>query len=228
VSRLEAKASVRELLFRNPDHFLAGEVHRQVDKWEQILGDDPKSKEILAYVKHEVNLREFFVPFRGDFQGKFYDSPSPPPMVFPNSSSCRGFEEFIADTISQRIRNGSISIWGRAGEVDPPYLVMPITMEPSKPRMCHDERFLNLWVKDLPLRLDYLSNLPRYIGLRHYQVTMDDKSGYDHIFLQAECRAFFGLAWGGWYFVYNTIPFGWKASAYIYHTIGMGATSYMR
>lgn len=23
---------------------------------------------------------------------------------------------------------------------------MPITIEPTKPRMCHDERFLNLWI----------------------------------------------------------------------------------
>ena len=30
------------------------------------------------------------------------------------------------------------------------------------------------------------------------------------------------------HYVYHTIPFGWKASAYIYHTIGMGATSYIR
>jgi len=31
-----------------------------------------------------------------------------------------------------------------------------------------------------------------------------------------------------WYFVFNTIPFGWKASAYLYHTIGMASTSYVR
>ena len=28
--------------------------------------------------------------------------------------------------------------------------------------------------------------------------------------------------------MYNTIPFGWEASAYLYHTIGMAATSYVR
>ena len=28
--------------------------------------------------------------------------------------------------------------------------------------------------------------------------------------------------------VCNTIPFGWKASAYVYHTMGMAATSYIR
>lgn len=27
---------------------------------------------------------------------------------------------------------------------------MPLIVEPSKPRLCHDERFNNLWIKDLP------------------------------------------------------------------------------
>lgn len=57
---------------------------------------------------------------------------------------------------------------------------------------------------------------------------MDDKSGYNHAKLSSNSRTYFGLEWNGWYFVYNTIPFGWKASAYLYHTIGMAATSYVR
>jgi len=57
---------------------------------------------------------------------------------------------------------------------------------------------------------------------------MDDKSGYDRVELSEESRKYFGLQWQGWYFVYNTIPFGWKGSAYVYNSIGMAATSYIR
>lgn len=39
---------------------------------------------------------------------------------------------------------------------------------------------------------------------------------------------FFGLEWEGWYFTYSTLPFGWKASAYLYHSIGLAATCYVR
>ena len=39
---------------------------------------------------------------------------------------------------------------------------------------------------------------------------------------------FFGLEWEGCYFVYTTIPFGWKASAFVYHSIRMAATNYIR
>ena len=61
---------------------------------------------------------------------------------------------------------------------------MPLTVEPTKPRLCHDERFLNFWIRDLPLTLDYIGNLPRYVAHNHFQSTMDVKSGYDHVQLR--------------------------------------------
>lgn len=37
---------------------------------------------------------------------------------------------------------------------------MPITVEPTKPRMCHDEQFLNLWIRIAPFRwITYLTSL---------------------------------------------------------------------
>ena len=104
---------------------------------------------------------------------------------------------------------------------------MSITVEPSKPSMCHDERFLNLWIKDLPFFLDLITDLPRYVHKGDFQTRCDDKSGYDHVRLSAESRTYFGLQWNGWYFIFNTLPFGWKASAYLYHSIGLIATSYI-
>lgn len=94
--------------------------------------------------------------------------------------------------------------------------------------MCHDERFLNLWVKDLPFTLDYISDIPRYVGANHYQTVCDEKSGYDHVSLTKDSETFFGLAWKGCYFVYRTLPFGWKASAFIYQSVGLMATNYIR
>ena len=105
---------------------------------------------------------------------------------------------------------------------------MPITIESSKPRMCHDERFLNLWIRDLPFSLDLIADLPRYVHKGNFQTTCDDKSGYDHVLLSTESQTYFGLEWRGWFFVFNTRPFGWKASAYLYHSIGLVATSYIR
>ena len=78
------------------------------------------------------------------------------------------------------------------------------------------------------MKLDYISDLPRYLGKFHFQTTLDDKSGYDHVALSEDSYTFFGLEWQEWYFIFRTIPFGWKASAYLYHAIGLAATSYIR
>ena len=78
---------------------------------------------------------------------------------------------------------GAISLRGKVGESEPPYLVLPLTVEPTKPRLCHDARFLNLWMVDMPFSLDSLTHLPRYVGRDTYQTVLDDKSGYDHFLL---------------------------------------------
>ena len=101
-------------------------------------------------------------------------------------------------------------------------------MEPTKPRLCHDARFLNLWMQDKPFKLDRVSDLSRYVSRDSYQSVLDDKSGYDHILLADDNRTFFGIQWGGWYFTYNTLPFGWKISPYVYHNTGLVATNFFR
>ena len=94
-------------------------------------------------------------------------------------------------------------------------------VEPSKPRLCHDERFLNLWIRNLSFKLDHLSYLPRYVLPGHFQTTFDDKSGYQHFCLHPSSETYFGLEWKDIFFVFRTLPFGWKASAFIYHNLGL-------
>ena len=84
-----------------------------------------------------------------------------------------------------------MSLLGKVGEVQPPHLVLPLTVEPTKPRLCHDARFLNLWMQDKPFKLDRVSDLPRYVSRDSYQSVLDDKSGYDHILLADNNRTIF-------------------------------------
>jgi len=53
-----------------------------------------------------------------------------------------------------------------------------------------------------------VSDLPRYVSRDSHQSLLDDKTGYDHILLADDSRTFFGIQWGGWYYTYNTLPFG--------------------
>lgn len=114
-----------------------------------------------------------------------------------------------------RLRSGPISLWDKVGECTPPHLVMPLALEPRKPRLCNDDRFLNLWIEDRPFSLDSVQHLPKYVDKDYYQTVCDDKSGYDHIKLHPSSRTNFGFQWGGWYFVSVCIPFGCKSPTYI-------------
>lgn len=71
----------------------------------------------------------------------------------------------------------------------------------------------------------YISGLPHYVFKSHFQTTFEYKSGDDHVKLSPDSFTFVGLEWKGWYW---TLPFGWKASTYIYHTVGLVATCHIR
>ena len=105
---------------------------------------------------------------------------------------------------------------------------MSLTVEPAKPRLCNDNRFLILCIKDTPFHLDSITALPRYVSPSSFQSVCDDKSLYDHVLFTPSSRTYFGFKWAGWYFFSNTIPFGWKSSAYVYHSTGLLASHYFR
>ena len=176
----------------------------------------------------KVSIKPFFKHFKGSFKGELFDSDEPPMKVFKNNVSCKPFVSFVEETLVARLKSGAISLLGRVGVVDSPFIVLPPTVAPTKPRLCHDVRYLILWMRDMPFSLDRLIDLPRYVGHDTYQTVLDDKSGYDHILLSEDSRTYFGIQWGGWYFTYNTLPFGWKISPFVYHTTGLLASNFLR
>ena len=217
VSRGDVSADVSMLAFPDPAVFVAGRLHCHVQEWKSIAASysSPLSRVVLDWLQDKVQVQPFFRHFKGNFKGEHFGSASPPQRIFYNDKSCAPFAKFISDTILQRLSTGAISVWGKVGEVDPPHLVMPLTVEPTKPRLCNDNRFLNLWMDDRPFSLDHLDQLPLYVSKDAYQTVCDDKSGYDHILLAPSSRAYFGFQWNGWYFISKTIPFRWKLSAYV-------------
>ena len=66
VSKRPVKPSVKDVLFRDPDNSVAGEIQRNGAEWSKILDSNRKQQEIVSYVMHEVNVCEFFVPFQAD------------------------------------------------------------------------------------------------------------------------------------------------------------------
>lgn len=77
--------------------------------------------------------------------------------------------------------------------------------------------------------LDTLKDIHRIVQKKNSLMTpCDEKSGYDHVKMTESTRSYFGIQFGGYLMVYNTLPFVWKASLLIYQTIDMCVTAYLR
>lgn len=221
--------NLAHLRFFDPAHFRAGNIHNKPSIWQGLLDKSPCSEvDLLEVIKDGVRVDRFFRPFRGNIKGQAYDSEHPPPIILKNSPTTAKFSQFVSDSIIQWVTAGVLAVWGPVDSVAPPRLVLPLTVEPSKPRLCHDERYLNLWIRDLPFKLDHLCDLPRYVLPGHFQSSCDDKSGYQHVLLHPSSQTYFGFQWHGFYFVFRTLPFGWKASAFIYHKLGLAVSASAR
>ncbi|KAL9951622.1 hypothetical protein ACROYT_G044322 [Oculina patagonica] len=129
---------------RDPDHFSVGGLHQNVGAWDNVLEGHPLADRIGGWIRDKVDILQFARPFSGVFKRARYSSDLPPQKRFPNHESCRKFSDFISREIINRVSTGAFRVWGEVGVDDPPYLVLPLTVEPSKPRLCIDARFLNL------------------------------------------------------------------------------------
>lgn len=216
------------LSFRDPNNFRAGEIHRQAAQWEMIVGDDENGALVMKWVRHGVDIHDFMTPFQGEFQGEYHDCEVVPQKVLPNSKITVQFDSFISQTIIDRVRSGAVRVWGKVGQVEAPRVVSPITIEPTRPRMCIDMRFVNNWMKKTPFNLDSLTDIPRIASRGSFMTKLDDKSGYDHMAVTEASSTFFGFQWKGWYFVCRCIPFGWRNSAFIYQSLNLQPVSYLR
>ena len=185
-----------EMNFRDLNVFLAGEVHNHVGAWDVILQGYESREAIFKFICSEVRVLDYLNPFKGVLNGVHYDSNAPPKDAFLNHSSCKGFENFISREIRSRILTAAVKVWGKVSVSERPWLVLPLTAEPCKPRLC--ARFLNLCMADTPISLDKLAEVPRFVTWSHFMTKLDDEAGYYHNLLTEESRTYVGFEWDGW------------------------------
>lgn len=77
VSRGHQLGDPSELLFRDPASFRAGELHKHVAEWMEMIGDNPraKQKEVLGWIQKKASIFPYFKAFSGSFKGEYYRSP---------------------------------------------------------------------------------------------------------------------------------------------------------
>jgi hypothetical protein len=221
-----------EIAFRDPDYFVSGQLHEHLLQWDELLqlNHNDHSPTVKRWIHDKIDIYEFMQPFKGNFAGMHLDSAQPPAHIFLNYNVCEPYKLEIAQILEDRIANGSLELLGRVGLVPPPHIVMPLVIvgNKGKIRLCHDERYLNLFMSPNPFSLEGLPQIPHMLSQGDLIASTDEKSAYDGLMLSERSRKFFGLEFAGWYLWYNTLPFGWSVSPYVYQSVGMQVTTYLR
>jgi hypothetical protein len=220
------------LPLRDYKQFVAGQLHEEVVNWRTLLNvvDDESSQMVGNWIENKVDIFDFFQPFKGTFNAGLYDAQIPPSAKFANHGNCAPHKEEIARHLEEGLRNGSLQLLGKVGMVPPPYLIMPLLMVSGtrKSRLCHDERFLNLFMKHIPFSLEGAPLIPALLEKGDLMASSDEKSAYLGVFLTERSRTFFGIEFGGYYLQYKCLPFGWSESPFVYQSVGMQATVFLR
>ena len=176
-------------------------------------------------------MEDFLSSFTtGTFQGMQLNSYYPEPQVFENYVP-QQFEGFMDSNIKEWLDLGVLEEWDKVKlPSDPPIpvVVCPLEVEPKKPRGIWDGRYVNEFCRDIPFTMDNAAKIAEVSWKDAYLFKIDHKSGYFHIPLHKKSRKFFGVYWKGKYYVLTVLPFGWKPSPLVYHSVTEALNMYVR
>ena len=211
---------------RNPAEFVPGSVHFCHEFWEKkILVSCPNKLEMLSWIRDGVKIEPYLNTHTNEvFNGKRVYGHYPPPYAQQNRVPAEFFP-WVRSEISKWERNGVIV---RQSESLRASVILPLTIEPKKPRLIHDAQYLNLFLKDVPFSMDGVGKIPQAGWLGMFMFSVDHKSGYHHVGLHHSAWEYFGLEWEGVIYMATTLTFGCKLSPYIYHSLTEASLSYVR
>ena len=151
---------------------------------------------------------------------------------------CDQFVGFISEQICEYVRSGAVECLGRYEDVVgtelEPWLYHSLTVEPTKPRLCAYFKELNIGLKNPQTLLEGLSfvreNCVRTAvgGGRNVGKNLDEKSGYHHHPMSADCCKYMGFQFGGFVFKWKVLTFGLRLGTHIHQSHGMLAMSFAR
>ena len=109
---------------------------------------------VLDWVKNKVDVHDYFRHFTGSIK------------VNVSTQICHLLEysetillvsllQDLSHILSRNASQLELSQCGRGFKSAPPHLVMRLTVEPTKARLCNDNRFLYLWMQDRPFWCDH-------------------------------------------------------------------------
>ena len=141
------------------------------------------------------------------------------------------FQQFMDENVQEWINLGVLEKWNDVKsptDPDTPLVVSPLGVEPKKPRGLWDGRYVNEFCRDIPFTMDSAAKVAEVAWVNSYLFKLDHKNGYFHVPIKQSSRKYFGVFWRGVYYVLTVLPFGWKSSPLVYHSITEAVNMYIR
>ena len=167
---------------------------------------------------------------QGTFQGHQYSGPDLTSVHLPNHVPAEHCSWVTAE-VEQLVSTGCIARWADVADTSlytKPHMVLPLGVEPKKPRLIWDARWLNLMCVHSPFTMDRVGKVAQYAWPGAHQVTVDHKSAYHHVALEPSSWQYFGFEWEDEFYVFTVLCFGWCSAPFIYASLSEAAARYLR
>lgn len=212
--------------------FVPGLPRRHLAFWDEvILQRHPSRDVLLPYLRDGVSLHNLLLP---SHQGPSADHPFRvdrfPGLALPNRVPSE-FDGFVRGEISALLGRGCVARWDDVrGATAParPRMVMPLSVEPSKPRLIYDARSLNKHIADFPFSMDTVGRVAHIAAEMCFMTSIDDASAFHHIGIHSASWPLLGFSYDGVDYVWRVLPFGFCASPWVYHTLGDAKAAFLR
>ena len=208
-------------------------THEHIDVWDKVILPEGRLSAlrqsvhrdtIMAWLRDGVDAERFMFPYEGMYNRKWYRARIPPPFKAANHPvETPELNNFVSREIANLVQCGAVT-----ASRSQPRCVLPLGVEPNKPRLILDARFVNLWCEPPEMSYDNLREFQRGVRPNDWMFSLDFKSGYHHIKLKESSRKYFGFEWEGVYYTFNVLPFGWNVSPYVFNTLSTLLVSFLR
>ena len=150
----------------------------------------------------------------------------PEPCQFENAPFSDTEARYVSTEIDKLLSKGVVE---RVMYV--PKCVSPLKVIPKKSgkfRLICDMRHVNAFCDIPKFSSEDVSVLPQVMGNNERAVTLDLRDGFYHFPINPDYATYLGFRYGGAYYVWRRLPFGWSGSPYFFHKCIRAVIQYLR
>lgn len=129
------------------------------------------------------------------------------------------------------INRGCVAKWAEVG-IPPgparPRLIMALSVEETKPRLVFDAQPLNKCCKQIHFWMDTVTRVAAVASKGCYMTSLDDASAFHHVLPRPSSWSLFRFSYRGVDCCWCGLPFGFKESLRVYHTLGEAKAAFLR